>query len=111
MSNDQPRAKGGEFSEKVSDQDILKIFDDTDEPFLTAREVADYLPISREGVHYRLESMHEADLVGKKKTGARSVGWWAKVAPRLDPAVADSLQDDEEPTISHDDLKAELGVE
>jgi len=111
MSKDQPRAKGGEFGEKVSEQDILKVFDDTEEPFLTASEVADRLPISREAVHYRLERMREKDLVGKKKTGARSVGWWAKVAPRLDPDVAADLEEGAEPAISHDDLKAELGAE
>jgi hypothetical protein len=111
MSSDQPRGKGGEFGEKVTEQDILKVFDGTDEPFMTAKEMADELPISREAVHYRLEQMREKNLVGKKKTGARSVGWWAEVAPRLDPAVAADLESDEEPAISHDDLAAELGAE
>jgi len=68
---------------KISEQDILKVFEEADEPFLTAPEIADRLPVSRQAVNYRLEKMLEKDLVGKKKTGARSVGWWAKVAPRL----------------------------
>jgi len=96
---------------KISEQDILKLFDDANEPFMTASEIAEQLPVSRQAVNYRLGQMNEKDLVGKKKTGASSVGWWAKVAPCLDADVADSLQNDEEPAVSHDDLKAELGVE
>lgn len=69
--------------EKISEQDILKIFDNADEPFLTASEIADELPVSRQAINYRLDQMREKDLVGKKKTGARAVGWWAKVAPKL----------------------------
>ncbi|WP_136688006.1 winged helix-turn-helix domain-containing protein [Halorhabdus amylolytica] len=111
MSENQPRGEGGEFSEKVTEQDILKVFDSTDDPFMTAGEVAEELPISRQGVHYRLERMREENLVGKKKTGAKSAGWWAKVAPRLDPAVAADLEADEGSAISHDDLAAELGAE
>ena len=68
---------------KISEQDILKVFDAAEEPFLTSSEIADELPVSRQAVNYRLEKMHENGDVGKKKTGARSVGWWATVAPRL----------------------------
>jgi predicted ArsR family transcriptional regulator len=69
--------------EKITDQDILKVFDNTDDPFLTAGEIADQLPVSRQAVNYRLDRMHEEGVVDRKKTGARAVGWWAKVAPRL----------------------------
>lgn len=95
----------------MSEQDILKVFDGVDDPFLTTGEVADQLPVSKDAVYRRLERMREEGRIGKKKTGARSVGWWATVAPRLDPDVAADLESDEEPAISHDDLAAELGVE
>jgi predicted transcriptional regulator len=81
MSEGQPRNDAGRFGEKVTEQDVLKLFDKADAPFLTAREIADELPISREAVHYRLTQMLEKGTVGKKKTGARSVGWWSEVAP------------------------------
>lgn len=93
---------------KISEQDILRIFDRSEEPFLTASEIAEELPVTVQAVNYRLNQMYEDDLVGKKRTGASSVGWWAEVAPRLDPEVAAELAEDEEPAISHDDLKSEL---
>lgn len=82
MSTDQSQG------EKISEQDILKVFDNADEPFLTASEIAAELPVSRQAINYRLEQMREKDLVGKKKTGARAVGWWAKVAPELSDEAA-----------------------
>lgn len=108
MSEGQPRGEDGEFGEKVTEQDILLVFDNTDEPFLTAGEIEDELPVSRQAVNYRLKKMHEKDLVGKKKTGARSVGWWSKVAPRLADDIQERLEEDEEPAISHEDLMAEI---
>lgn len=97
---------------KTSEQDILKVFDAAADPFLTASEIADQLPVSRQAVNYRLGNMHEKGIVGKKKTGARSVGWWAKLGPRLSEEAqrrADAA--DPDAAISHEDLKAELGIE
>jgi hypothetical protein len=93
---------------KISEQDILRIFDQSTDPFMTASEIAEQLPVTVQAVNYRLNQMHEDDLVGKKPTGASAVGWWAEVAPRLDPAIAGELEEDEEPAVSHDELKAEL---
>lgn len=77
---------------KISEQDILKVFDEADEPFLTAGEIADQLPVSRQAINYRLDKMLEKDLVGKKKTGARSVGWWAEVGPELSAESAERVE-------------------
>lgn len=102
MSDSQHRDDQGRFTEKVTEQDILKVFDFTDEPVLTAQEVADGLAeffdkdITKEGVAYRLRRMQEKDLVGRKKLGARAVGWWAEVAPRLDPEIEAELEAREE---------------
>lgn len=111
MSDGQPRSEGGEFGEKISDQDVLLVFDAATDPFLTAAEVAAELPVSRDASYHRLERMHEAGLVEKKKTGARAVGWWATVAPRLDPDLAAEIDEEEGSAISHEDLADELGVE
>ncbi|MDG5821843.1 MarR family transcriptional regulator [Natronococcus sp. A-GB7] len=83
MSENQPREGGGKYGEKVTEQDILKTFDYSDDPFLTTTELAEELPVSRQAVAYRLEQMREKGLVDKKKTGARGAGWWAELAPRL----------------------------
>ena len=81
--SEQQRDESGEFTEKVTDQDVLKVFDYADEPVLTAGEVATELPITREAVGRRLNRMREEGLVERKQTGASSIAWWAEVAPRL----------------------------
>ena len=97
---------------KISEQDILKVFDAADEPFLTASEIADELPVSRQAVNYRLDAMLEKNLVGKKKTGARSVGWWAEVAPELsDEARRRADAADQDKAVSLEDLEAEFAGE
>ena len=45
MSENQPRDDGGEFGEKVTEQDILKVFDATEDPFLTTTEIAELSPV------------------------------------------------------------------
>lgn len=94
---------------KISEQDILKVFDAANEPFLTASEIANEMPVSRQAVNYRLETMHKKGSVGRKKTGARSVGWWAEVGPRLSHearARADAAS--RENSVSLDELEAEF---
>lgn len=111
MSEDRPRNGSGKFTEIVTEQDILKIFDATDEPFLTTAEVADELPVSKDAIYRRLEQMREKGLVGKKKTGARAVGWWTTVAPAPAAAILERLDEDEEPAISHEELLDELELD
>lgn len=92
----QGRDDAGRFTENVSDQDVLKVFDYDDDPVLTAGEVADGLrrfgkEITKEGARNRLARMREKGLVERKKLGARAVGWWAEVAPELDSATAEAV--------------------
>lgn len=109
MSENQPRDNGGEFGEKITEQDILKVFDATDDPFLTTTELAEQLPVSRQAVHHRLEQMRGEGLVDKKKTGARGAGWWAEVAPRLSPEALDRVEStDREDATPLDDLKRDF---
>lgn len=88
---------------RVSDDAILQVFVDADAPVLTAREVADQLPISRSGVHPRLRNLAECGRLSRKEVGGRAVVWWiegdaetaAPAAPlkqlvgMLDPEAAD----------------------
>jgi len=106
--SERNRGEGGKFTQKITDQDILKIFDRTGEP-MTAPELAEELPVTKEAVSRRLKQMHEDGLVGRKKTGARSVVWWAEVAPRLDPEVAKEVEEaDRENAIPLEELDEEL---
>jgi predicted transcriptional regulator len=83
---------GQSRDKKTSEQDILKVFDATDEAFLTASEIAEELPVSRQAVNYRLKQMHEKGLVERKKAGAHAVGWWAEVAPALSAEAAEGVE-------------------
>jgi predicted ArsR family transcriptional regulator len=103
------RDEHGQFTETVTEQDILKVFDRADAPFLTATELANELSISRQAANYRLKQMHEEDNVGRKQTGARSVGWWATIAPRLsDEARRRADAADQGKAVSLDELEAEF---
>lgn len=105
-SDDYARESGGEFTESVSRQDILLVFDRLeDEEPLTTAEVADELPIGRRAVHERLQKMYEDGDLGKKDFGNRVV-WWAEIAPALDPKLKEELEEtaDEESYLSMDEL-------
>jgi predicted transcriptional regulator len=75
------RDERGQFTETVTDQDILKVFDRADAPFLTAAELGEELDVSRQSANYRLKRMREDGRVERKQTGARAVAWWSTVAP------------------------------
>ena len=45
MSN-RARDEGGRFAEELSDQEILKLFDATNEAFLTAPEIAEEFEVT-----------------------------------------------------------------
>lgn len=106
------RDDSGRFTESVTEQDILKVFDRIEAPFLTAAELAEQLGVSRQAANYRLKKMRDSGLVDSKKAGARSVGWWAEVAPELSIEArqrADAA--DRENTVSQDDMKSRLGID
>jgi len=60
----------------VSDEEILAVFENADDPVLMATEVAEPLPIGRRAVYNRLQSLEEDGILKSKKTGARSTIWW-----------------------------------
>lgn len=108
---------------RVSDDAILQVFVDADAPVLTAREVADQLPISRSGVHPRLRDLAESGRLSRKEVGGRAVVWWiegdtestAPAAPlkrivgMLDPEEADRSQ--ERAREWRDRFDREMGIE
>lgn len=61
---------------RVTDDEILMVFRDSDDPFLTAAEVAAELPIKRRGVYDRLKQLEEDGILRSKKVGGRTTGWW-----------------------------------
>lgn len=86
----------GQFSPKISDQDILKAFDfeaTDDDPFLTVSEVAEALAthfgidVADETVRVRLQAMLDAGDVDRREFGP-GVAYRALVAPALASDVA-----------------------
>jgi len=58
------------------DDEVLAIFAASDDPVLTAAEIAEELGMTRQGVNYRLNQLHEDDSVARKRIGSRAVAWW-----------------------------------
>jgi hypothetical protein len=114
MSGDYDRDGSGEFSETITDDEVLLVFEFAD-GVLSAAEIAEPLPLTRQAVRYRLNKMADEGLVGKKKLGARAVGWWAEIAPPPSEAVVDELAASEGElergeTVSHEEMKRRLGM-
>lgn len=61
---------------QVTDDEILTVFREADDPVLIASEVAEHLPIKRRGVYDRLKDLREQGKIKSKKVGGRSTVWW-----------------------------------
>jgi DNA-binding Lrp family transcriptional regulator len=63
----------------MSDEELLQAVASCDEwadrPVTTASEIAERMDMSRQGVHRRLQSLHEDGEIRKYKPG-RSAIWW-----------------------------------
>lgn len=60
----------------VSDEEILNVFERTNDPILTASEIGEEIEMGRRGVLSRLENLEERGVLESKKVGGRSVVWW-----------------------------------
>lgn len=58
------------------DEEIISVFQESEDPVLTATEIADKLDMTRQGVKYRLDQLEDRGRVGRKKVGSRAVAWW-----------------------------------
>lgn len=71
MPSDSPGRKP-----RVTDSDILDVFQNTSDPVLSTAEVADAVPIKRRGTLNRLRSLEEAGDLESKEIGGRNTVWW-----------------------------------
>lgn len=60
----------------VTDEEILEIFVEADDPVLTTREVAESLPLGRRGTLKRLKQLEERGYVKSKEDSGRNTVWW-----------------------------------
>ncbi|MFC6954100.1 FaeA/PapI family transcriptional regulator [Halorubellus litoreus] len=61
---------------RVTDEEILAVFEETDDPVLSTAEVADALPLQRRSVYNRLVQLEEAGQLTRKQIGGRNTIWW-----------------------------------
>jgi len=61
----------------VSDEDILAVFERSDDPVLTTSEVADQIDIGQRGTYDRLEKLAEQGEIVRKKVSGSAVVWWS----------------------------------
>lgn len=59
----------------VSDDEILRVFQDSSDLVLFTGEIADELPIGDNGTRKRLKELEEKGLVKSKKRG-KVIVWW-----------------------------------
>lgn len=61
---------------RVSDEDLLAVFRQTDDPVLSTSEVAAELPIKRRATLTRLQRLEENGILERKQAGGRNTVWW-----------------------------------
>jgi len=61
--------------------ELRSLFENADEPVLTAVEVAEELDVTQQAAHARLSKAHEDGWMQRKKVGSRAVVWWVKNQP------------------------------
>lgn len=59
----------------VTNKEILEVFRQSADPFLFTSEVADDLPIGRDGARKRLQKLAEDGCLQKKQRG-KVIIWW-----------------------------------
>jgi predicted transcriptional regulator len=70
---DRKRDESGQYTEQVTLDSVLTVFEDADIPVLTATEVAGELDCSRPSAYNKLEKLVEQGEIHKKKVGAHAV--------------------------------------
>jgi hypothetical protein len=91
-SDDYPRAP----AQKARDDNILGVFEATDDPVLTTSEVAEDLPIGKRATLNRLEDLVDRGEIASKDVGVGRV-WWRVEPPESAETEATEPESAEEP--------------
>jgi hypothetical protein len=83
--------KGGR-KPRVTDSDILDVFEATGDPVLSTAEVAEALPIKRRGVLNRLRDLEADGQLKSKQIGGRNTVWWPPSTPS-EPAGGETARE------------------
>ena len=69
---ERERNEKGQYTEQVTPESVLTVFEDAELPVLTATEVAEELDCSRPASYTKLEELVRQGQLHKKKIGARA---------------------------------------
>jgi response regulator of citrate/malate metabolism len=69
---ERERDDSGQYTEQVTLDSVLSVFQNADLPVLTATEVSEELDCSRASAYNKLESLVDRGELRKKKVGARA---------------------------------------
>lgn len=61
--------------QKVTDVEIITLLKEASDPFVTAKEVSEQLPITSQRANQRLANLEGDGIVDRKKCGSGQ-GWW-----------------------------------
>jgi response regulator of citrate/malate metabolism len=70
---ERERDDSGQYTEQVTLDSVMSVFENADLPVLTASEIADELDCSRPSAYNKLEKLVDRGDLHKKKVGARAV--------------------------------------
>jgi response regulator of citrate/malate metabolism len=70
---ERERDDTGQYTEQVTLDSVISVFENADLPVLTASEIADELDCSRPSAYNKLEELVDRGELHKKKVGARAV--------------------------------------
>jgi CTP-dependent riboflavin kinase len=71
MNDDRQRDEGGKYTEEISLNDALAVFEEVEIPVLTSNDVADHLGCSRASAYNKLETLSDEGELIKKNVGAK----------------------------------------
>jgi len=58
--------------------ELKSLFEESEEPVLTAVDVAEKLGVTQQAAHAKLSKAHEEGWMQRKKVGSRAVVWWVE---------------------------------
>ena len=70
---------------RVSDDEIIDLFRDTDDPVLSTAEVTEQVPLKRRATYNHLRSLADEGRLESKQIGGRNTVWWLAESEKLQP--------------------------
>jgi len=61
---------------RVTDEEILSLFRESQDPVLSTAEVAEQVPLKRRATYNRLRSLADEGRLESKQIGGRNTVWW-----------------------------------